>query len=54
MPIKDKTATVGIGATPYYKRGMPLPQATVELASRAILAGYEDPGLSVRDIDGFA
>lgn len=47
-------AIVGIGATPYYKRGESLPKSTNELACEAILAACEDAGLSVRDIDGFA
>jgi acetyl-CoA acetyltransferase len=47
-------AIVGIGATPYYKRGESLPKTTIELACEAILAAGEDAGLSVRDIDGFA
>jgi len=54
MLIKDKTAIVGIGSTPYYKRGMSLPQSKLELACKAILAACEDAGLSVWDIDGFA
>lgn len=47
-------AIVGIGATPYYKRGESLPRTINELACEAILAACEDAGLSVRDVDGFA
>lgn len=47
-------AIVGIGATPYYKRGGSAPQTITELAGKAILAACEDAGLSVKDIDGFA
>lgn len=47
-------AIVGIGATPYFKRGESLPKTINELACDAILAACEDAGLSVRDIDGFA
>jgi acetyl-CoA acetyltransferase len=47
-------AIVGVGATPYYKRGESLPRTIVELAGEAILAACEDAGLSVREIDGFA
>jgi len=54
MLIKDRTAIVGIGATPYYKRGASLPQTKIELACKAILAACEDAGLSVTDVDGFA
>ncbi|MCM3922230.1 thiolase [Frankia sp. AiPs1] len=48
------TAIVGVGATPYYRRGGSAPQTITELAGKAILAACEDAGLSVRDIDGFA
>jgi acetyl-CoA acetyltransferase len=47
-------AIVGIGATPYYKRGASVPKTTTELACEAILAACEDAGVSVTDIDGFA
>ncbi len=47
-------AIVGIGATPYFKRGESLPRTTTELAGDAILAACEDAGLTVRDVDGFA
>src|ERR1700760_3979051 len=47
-------AIVGVGATPYYKRGGSLPKSITELAGEAILAACEDAGLSVTDIDGFA
>lgn len=48
------TAIVGIGATPYYRRGRSHPQTIDELAGKAILAACADAGLSVKDIDGFA
>ncbi|URM93918.1 acetyl-CoA acetyltransferase [Actinomadura madurae] len=51
---KDETAVVGIGSTPYYKRGASLPQTKIEMACKAILAACEDAGLSVEDVDGFA
>ncbi len=51
---RDRTAIVGIGATPYYPRGQSLPRTTNELIGDAILAACVDAGLSVRDIDGFA
>lgn len=54
MLIKDRTAIVGVGATPYYKRGASLPQTKIELACKAILAACEDAGLSIEDVDGFA
>ncbi|MDT5249075.1 MAG: hypothetical protein QOJ28_1709, partial [Mycobacterium sp.] len=47
-------AIVGIGATPYYKRGGSLPKSITELAGEAILSACEDAGLPVTDIDGFA
>src|SRR5206468_7699356 len=54
MTIKDKTAIVGVGATPYYKRGQSLPQTPLEMACKAILLALEDAGLTVKDLDGFA
>jgi acetyl-CoA acetyltransferase len=47
-------AIVGIGATPYYRRGQSWPTTIVELAGDAILAACAEAGLSVKDIDGFA
>src|SRR5271166_5379334 len=47
-------AIVGVGATPYYKRGESIPRTITELAGEAILAACADAGLSVREIDGFA
>jgi acetyl-CoA acetyltransferase len=54
MTIKDKTAVVGVGATPYYKRGQSLPQTPLEMACKAILLALDDAGLSIRDLDGFS
>ena len=51
--LKDKTAIVGIGATPYYKRGESLPQTELELACKAILGALDDAGLTIKDLDGF-
>ena len=47
-------AIVGVGATPYYKRGETAGQSITELAGEAILAACEDAGLPVTDVDGFA
>ena len=52
--IRDKTAIVGLGATPYYKRGTSAPQTLEELVGKSILAAVHDAGLKVQDIDGFA
>jgi acetyl-CoA acetyltransferase len=53
MTMKDQTAVVGIGATPYYKRGQSLPQTELEMACKAILLALDDAGLTIRDLDGF-
>jgi acetyl-CoA acetyltransferase len=53
MTLKDQTAVVGIGATPYYRRGESLPQTETEMACRAILLALDDAGLTVNDLDGF-
>ncbi|HVV74395.1 MAG TPA: thiolase [Mycobacteriales bacterium] len=52
--MKDKAAIVGVGATPYYRRGESLPLTETELACQAILKAVEDAGLSINDVDGFA
>ena len=54
MTLKDKTAVVGVGATPYYKRGQSLPQTPFEMAGKAMLAALDDAGLTVDDVDGLA
>ena len=54
MTLKDKTAVVGVGSTPYYKRGGSLPQTPIEMAGKAIILALEDAGLTVDDLDGFA
>jgi acetyl-CoA acetyltransferase len=53
MTLKDQTAVVGIGATPYYKRGQSLPQTELEMACKAILLALEDAGLTINELDGF-
>lgn len=52
--LKDATAIVGVGATPYYRRGESLPQTPLEMAGKAVLAALADAGLTVDDLDGFA
>ena len=50
----DLTAIVGLGSTPYYRRGASAPQTLEELVGKSILAATADAGLNLRDIDGFA
>ena len=52
--LKDQTAVVGVGATPYYRRGQSVPQTELSMACTAILAALEDAGLTIQDLDGFA
>jgi len=54
MTIKNQTAIVGVGATPYYRRGESHPLTMNEMAAQAVLAAVGDAGLSATDIDGFA
>lgn len=54
MTLKDQTAVVGIGATPYYKRGGSWPQTQLEMGCKAIILALGDAGLGVDDLDGFA
>jgi len=50
----DKTAIVGVGATPYYVRGQSWPRTINEMIGEAIIGACTDAGLKVQDIDGFA
>ncbi|MFA7441352.1 MAG: transporter [Sphingomonadaceae bacterium] len=50
--LRGATAVVGIGQTPYYKRGSS-PDPELKLALRAIVGACEDAGLDPRDVDGF-
>lgn len=52
--IRNQTAIVGVGATPYYRRGQSAPQTLEELVGKSILAALDDAGLVAKDIDGFA
>jgi acetyl-CoA acetyltransferase len=55
VSIKDQAAIVGVGATPYYKRGQSWPEESeLSMACKAILYALEDAGLTVADLDGFA
>jgi acetyl-CoA acetyltransferase len=54
MTLRDKAAVVGVGSTPYYKRGRSLPQTPFEMAGKAMLTALEDAGLTVADVDGLA
>ena len=50
--LRGAAAVVGIGQTPYYKRGTS-PDSEIKLALRAIVAACEDAGISTKDVDGF-
>ncbi len=50
--FRGKTAVVGIGQTPFYKRSTS-PDPELKLCLRAIVAACDDAGISPRDIDGF-
>ncbi len=54
VTLKDETAIVGVGSTPYYRRGESVPQTSMELAGKAVLAALDDAGLTADDLDGFA
>jgi len=54
MTIKNQTAIVGVGATPYYRRGKSAPQTELSMACDTILAALNEAGLTIRDLDGFA
>lgn len=50
--MRGAAAIVGIGQTPYYKRGTS-PEPELKLALQAVTAAADDAGIDVRDIDGF-
>lgn len=52
-PLCGSVAAIGVGATPFYRRGE-APEDPVKLTLRAIVAACEDAGIDPRDIDGFA
>ena len=54
MSIRNQAAVVGVGATPYYKRGQSYPETELSMACSAILMALDDAGLRVEDLDGFA
>lgn len=54
LTLRDRTAIVGVGATPYWRRGESRPRTTMELAAQALLAACDDAGLPVEAVDGFA
>ncbi len=54
MSIKDQAAIVGVGSTPYYKRGQSYPETELSMACTSILLALEHAGPTVKDLDGFA
>jgi len=54
VSLKDQTCVVGVGATPYYRRGESVPETETSMACTAILAALDDAGLTIKDLDGFA
>ena len=51
--LRGSTVVVGVGETPYYKRGQ-APDAEFKLAIQAVLATCRDADIDPRDIDGFS
>ena len=50
--LRGATAVVGLGDTPFYKRGAS-GEPALKLALRAVVAAAEDAGIDPADIDGF-
>jgi acetyl-CoA acetyltransferase len=50
--LRGKTAVVGIGQTPFYKRGTS-PDPELKLCLRAIVDACTSAGIDPRDVDGF-
>ncbi len=53
LSIRGKVAVVGVGETPYYKRGGS-PDPEFVLVLKAILAACADAGIDPTDIDGYS
>ncbi len=51
--FRGKVAVVGLGQTPYYKRGTS-PDAERKMCLKAIVAACEDAHIDPKDIDGFS
>ena len=51
--LRGRAAVVGVGETPYYKRGES-PDAEFKLALDAIVTACEDAGIAPQNVDGFA
>src|SRR5205823_13648857 len=54
MTVKAQAAVVGVGSTPYYKRGESWPQTLIAMACKATITALDDAGLTADDLDGFA
>jgi acetyl-CoA acetyltransferase len=54
VSISDETAIVGIGTTPFYKRGQSGDQTELELMVKAATVALADAGLTPHDVDGFS
>ena len=54
VTLRDRAAVVGVGATPYYRRGASYPRTPLEMACTATLDALEDAGLALSDLDGFS
>ncbi len=51
--LRGKVAVVGVGETPYYKRGQS-PDAEFKLALQAVVTACASAGISPKEVDGFA
>jgi acetyl-CoA acetyltransferase len=54
VSVQTDAAIVGVGRTPFYRRGESAPQTQIELACKAILSALDDAGLTVEELDGFS
>jgi acetyl-CoA acetyltransferase len=52
--MTHEVAIVGIGATPYFRRGQSRPRTTTSLVGEAILNACADAGIAIADVDGMA
>ncbi len=52
MKRASRAAIVGVGSTPYFRRGESLPSTELDLVYQALRRALDDAGLAAKDVDG--
>jgi len=51
--LRDAAAVVGVGESPFFRRGASAPRTLLDLALEAIVGALDDAGLAPSEVDGF-